>query len=324
MNRKFLSLALCLIFVPFLYCALAHANETAAGIAATGLYFREEKNISIEQEDLYISENKIEVTYLFKNHSNQDIETEIAFPIPNYYYDISGNTFYPMYDDFTVEVNGNKFNYQEEVRAFLKKVECTKLLADIGISAKNFGYMIHDPLKRRPPDEKEDLFANLTEQQKQILLKNKLVKMEGNRAIPAWTVSREYHWTQLFPANNTITIKHSYRPYKSYDVITDTNKFISETCPDKEILAWLNDGHGPKYYRYIDYILTTANNWKQPIKTFNLTVDSGSQKIRKQHGNIYVSSCFEQKLNKIAPTLFKAYLSDFKPSKELTVYFIGR
>jgi Domain of unknown function (DUF4424) len=51
----------------------AYANDGAADVRASGIQFRKEESISVGKEDLYISGDKIEVAYIFKNNSDQDI-----------------------------------------------------------------------------------------------------------------------------------------------------------------------------------------------------------------------------------------------------------
>ncbi|MBI4825928.1 MAG: DUF4424 family protein [Nitrospirae bacterium] len=118
------------------------ANDTVAEITPNGLQFKTEENISIEREDLYISLNKIEVSYIFKNHSDKDITVEVAFPIPPYWGLEVANipySHYPLnFSDFIAEADGKKIDYKKEVRAFSNgnnKVDVTDfpLLLEIGV-----------------------------------------------------------------------------------------------------------------------------------------------------------------------------------------------
>jgi hypothetical protein len=310
-----------IFFTVLLSSYIAGANDSAAGIAATGIYFKEEKNISIEREDLFISEKRIEVTYLFRNHSKKDITTEIAFPIPDYKYDLSDSTFRPMYDDFTVEINGKQIEYREEIKAFVNKTEYTKLLNDMGISIKDFGkidaYLGYDEKKDKAPRPKP-FFDEITKSQQQLLINNKLVILEANVPVPNWKVSRKYYWSQLFPASSTVTIKHSYGPYLSYGYGPNPEQISQDACIDNETLQWLNKMTSSSlatYYTSVDYILTTANNWKQPIKTFHLIINEDSHKKR-------VSTCFPDIIKK-SPYRYEGTISNFVPRQNITVYFMG-
>jgi hypothetical protein len=64
--------------------AVALANDSAASTAAGGIQLRREANISMEKERLTISQDKVKVEYEFLNQTDNDITTEVAFPIPPY------------------------------------------------------------------------------------------------------------------------------------------------------------------------------------------------------------------------------------------------
>ena len=64
---------------------------------------------------------------------------------------------------------------------------------------------------------------------------------------------------------------------------------------------------------WISYILTTANTWKGPIEDFELIVE-------RDPGDL-VTFCWDGPVEKIAPDRFRAKALDFRPTKELTVYF---
>jgi uncharacterized protein DUF4424 len=74
------------------------AIDSPVEIAASGMFFKEEKHISIGAETLSLSEDKIEVNYLFKNNATTDIVTGIAFPMPNYGFYPLESISYPLYD----------------------------------------------------------------------------------------------------------------------------------------------------------------------------------------------------------------------------------
>lgn len=291
----------------------ANSNDSAAGIAANGVYLKEEKSISIEKEDLYISEEKITVAYRFRNLSSSDITTVVAFPMPDYSFDVSGQRWYPMYDDFVVEVNGKPIRHSEEIKAFVNGTDHTKLLENFGISIKRFGDFGQEA------DNKKNYFSTLTQAQRETLLQNKLIIMDGPLPIPAWKVSRKYFWTQTFPHNNDVEVKHTYRPYKGHSYIPSEEKFYQAACIDKDADRWIKGIKGPRYYRYVDYILTTANNWSQPIKNFRLTLDGV-----KSEDTVLVSACFPGKRKKIGPNVYQVTVTNFVPKKNLTVYFIRK
>ena len=290
------------------------ANDSAAGIAATGIYLKQEENISIEKEVLYINVDKVEVSYTFRNHSDHDISTEVAFPMPDYEWG-DPNMPYPLYDDFTVEINGTRVKHQEEIRAFVKKIDYTNLLNELGLSIKKFANFDKFYYSNEPPY----YFDKLTQSQQQILLKNNLVFMDGNLAIPNWRVSRKYYWTQVFPAKSTISIQHSYTPYVGAEYAGPA-KIIPKACIDNKPKQRLKHMGAAQPYLYVDYILTTANNWKRPIKLFHLIIDGTTS--GPHNGNYSdASMCFEKQLKKTGPYRYEVTVPNFIPTKDIRAYF---
>ena len=292
----------------------SYANDSAAEFAAGGIQFKEEKAISIEKEELFISRKKIEVNYLFRNHSKKDITTVIAFPVPEYQCGLSGRQ--PFFDDFVVEVNGRKIQYDKEIRAFVGGKEYTKLLEEMNVSIGDFG---------SGPMEKPDFFSKLSEKDKATLIK---LGIAGNYPVegwPRWTVSKKYHWSQKFPANRTIHIRHTYTPYYGFKPVQfDMNHeeallVLKEACVNKETLEWIRTNgviSGFFHPEWVSYILLTANNWRKPIGSFHLTVENS------QNGRS--SFCLDHKMTRSSPTRQEVFVKDYIPKKNLTVFFFKK
>lgn len=314
-----------------LFCCrtLVLANETAADIGAPGIFFKEEKNISIEQEDLYISQEKVQVKYLFKNHSNKDIQTEIAFPIPEYDYDftVMGSGGHgPDFSDFNVKIDGKDIKYQKEVRALLNGNDVTQILAKLGISIETMGepgissgdQTIGNILNENSFHMR---FSKLPQKDQQSLINAGLVSKNPEIHIPLWTVAIKYHWSQTFPANRTLSISHSYTPHRGYDTLTKGRPdHVTEVCMTPEDKDWLKQAPDYLHIQFVRYILVTANNWKQPIKKFNLILERTSE--RDDPSKWRISTCFEKPLTKSGPARYEANISDYIPSEDITVYYI--
>jgi hypothetical protein len=280
-------------------------NDSGAEMGASGLQFKEEKNISMEREDLYISQEKIEVTYAFKNHSDSDITIEIAFPVPEYTAEDAQRGL--PFDDFMVEVNGNKIKYNSEIHALVNGKDYSKLLKKMGISIHDFGGHSH-PLYK-------DFYRTLSRQDQKTLRKYGLVTESG---YPYWTVSIKHHWTQTFPANSTTAVKHTYTPWWGYFYFftsdpADTDSFIKKACGNPDVTQWIRK-QGQVFVNTVAYILTTARNWRGPIKEFHLVIE------KKKHQ--LVSLCFDGKLNRISDTKFESYIKDYIPKQNLMVYYL--
>ena len=195
--RQTISIALLYLLFMASFLNSATANDSAAEISASGILFKEEKNISIENEDLFISLKKVEVSYVFKNHSDKDISIEVAFPVPEYTAEDAQRGL--PFDDFVVEVNGNKIKNSSEVRALVNGKDQSAVLKQMGISIYDFGGYSHPFYK--------EFYFNLADKGQKALKKAGLVNEDG---YPLWTVSKRYHWTQTFPANKTTAIRLSF------------------------------------------------------------------------------------------------------------------
>ena len=307
---------ICFMMIFFFCKPLAYANETAAEIAASGIVFKEEKNISIEKEDLYISQDKIEVAYVFKNHSSKDIITIVAFPVPDYEYDLTATgdqSGWRDFHNFAVAVNGQKITYLMEAQALFNGRDYAQLIDAMGISVKDYG-------EGDKKDTFHSLFVKLSEENKKTLIDSGLVLFDNGVAFPTWKVSLKYYWKQTFPANSVTSIRHAYKPNNGYDVFSD--KYYSDACIAKDVSKWIRNSTHYVRVRYVKYILVTANNWKQPIKNFHLIVDEPN--LQNNPEGWRISTCFENKLIKISNNRFESHLKDYIPKKDIAVYLFYR
>lgn len=117
------------------------ANDGAVEVAAGGVVFKELHGVTMESEVLKISPEKVEVTFRFRNNTDKDIETNVAFPVPPFgYYAESNHHKIPDFHDFTVFVDGRTIKYDTEIKAIANEKECTDLLKKKGVPFKNVGY----------------------------------------------------------------------------------------------------------------------------------------------------------------------------------------
>jgi hypothetical protein len=334
----------CTLIVLFLslvnFASLSSANDYAVeGFPASGIVARDEANIQIKREDLYISSSKIEVTYLFRNHSNNDIVTEVAFPVPPHTFDPSRRLHYPLHGDFHVIVNGAEFKYQEITRALINGKDCTNLLNKLGISFKDF-----DAAKRQGGLYYK-YFYTLSYAKRKEYIDLGIVKIDETVPEgppekpyygPAWFVETTYHWTQRFPAKSTTTIKHIYTPNpaeirsgdddikrfsnRRHDIDPTKSDLADVLCLDDDLNNWLKARNWMLDTKTVDYILTTANHWKKPIKEFHLIIEADT----RPNSNERVSTCFlRQLLTKVNEKRYELTIKDFEPKEEISVYFMS-
>jgi hypothetical protein len=98
----------------------ASANDSTATLGAGGIVFDKTDAISMDKEDLFISESKIRVAYLFRNTSNKDIRTRVAFPVPefpeNSESDVSVDEHSNNPMNFSVKVDGKPVAFDTEIK----------------------------------------------------------------------------------------------------------------------------------------------------------------------------------------------------------------
>ena len=123
--------------------APAHADDSTATLGAGGLVLEKTDKIALVSEDLYLSPTAVKVSYRFRNLTNADIETNVAFPMP----DVTGSVDMtvampqPAKDNFlgfVTRVDGKQVDSQVEQRAFLTaegkpEVEITERLKSLRV-----------------------------------------------------------------------------------------------------------------------------------------------------------------------------------------------
>jgi len=320
-----------------LFCRLTLANDgSAEATAVGGIVLKREARISMEKERLTVGRDRVTVEYEFLNTTNQDITVEVAFPIPGYGL---GSRYSPSFHGdlggWHVWVEGKELKYQTEVKAVADPspavpgnsdgLDQAQLLRRMSIDIESFGHFQADGYIT--PD-----VQRLSKAQQEELTRSGLL----DQGLPSWTVWKTYHWQQRFPAHKILLVKHEYAPelglryLDAASLRNDTkeqNATLSDSCVDptlrsKLIVAVPNDngfgGGGVLPTTWVDYILTTANTWKTPIKDFELVVERPKPKGRLSS---YVSFCWDGKVEPQGPDMFVARSANFVPKHELRVMF---
>lgn len=336
--------ALCSVFM-FLGSA-TYGNDSAASTALGGIQLRKEARVAMRKERLTIGIGKVTVEYEFLNGSDSDITTEVAFPIPPYGVTFSAGGI-RVFDDFRVWVEGKEFRYQTESRAKLGSRDYSELLQRLGVDIASLG---HFDDSGQEPYSKD--FRRLTKDNQEQLVKAGLFDAEDK--FPQWTVEKLYHWSQVFPAHKVVHVRHQYEPGIGFMLVQAT--FLDKKERDRQISgekdsvalqSWIQDARqietacvepklakalaaatarlqtkqnnndqGYLQMQWVDYILTTANSWKTPINDFELLVERPSP-------GWFVSFCWNGPVERVDATHFRAKATDFVPSKELHVAFLG-
>jgi Domain of unknown function (DUF4424) len=311
---------------------VAIADDGAASIAAGGIVMTREPRITMAKEVLYISEGKVRVDYDFRNDTDSDITTEVAFPIPDYDLDM-GNISPSMqgFDDFKLWVDGKPVHYIVEAKAMVKGRDYSALLRSMGVDIASYGHSTDN--------DTQPQIQKLSPAQKAQLTKAGVIDKEFGE--PNWKVRKKYYWTQTFPAHGIVHIRHEYSPQLgnsnsiAYGTLLTTGKAnkddyeLASVCPAPELLQTLRqDTRRPHHVvsiEYVDFILTTANTWKTPIEDFTLDVERPPLDKDPNHpatGVNYLSFCWDGPIEKVDADHFRAHKGNFVPSKELRIGFL--
>jgi hypothetical protein len=107
----------------------------------------------------------------------------------------------------------------------------------------------------------------------------------------------------------------------------DQPRLLRDSCVEpstqKSIFSRAN-GVGYVDTSWVDYILTTANSWKTPIKRFELIVERGPKRDLGYYDDWdYASFCWDGPVKKVGPYRYEASATHFVPKRELKVLFLA-
>lgn len=280
MLKNFLCVC-CLISLPL----ALFPNDTAGTILPTGgVVFEKQDGIKMQTEALYIRPGQIEVNYLFKNTTDKDITTQIFFPLPDMpaveeYLGDEAHDF-----KFKLWVNGKPKTYQTH---WVVKQNDTDITKDISI-------LFYRPEEVITDQELDRRIQTLPEETRQKLQGKKIIewgwtldrakgeiqtwKMPDNAS---WQKQISYSWQQTFPARQTIAVRHTYTPTAIYNnEDAPFSSCINRKDEEYQKFIYIPENESKNSWphlrarNYLEYILTTANNWQGSIESFNLLVES--------------------------------------------------
>jgi hypothetical protein len=299
------------------------ANDSTAELATGGLVFTKSSDIEMQSEDLFISMKEVRVQYHFYNHSDRDIATKIAFPMPDIPYGVSDFNFAIPTDDpqnilgFATTVNNRPIAALVEQKAILGGTDETEVLRNLGV-----------PVAPQLSQKYDFLSQETWDKLVRLGLIEDTPRSEGYIQ-PQWTLKTTYFWQQTFPAHQEITIDHRYLPsvgsvvpMTASDILRvpmnlqiDRSKGLNRFCIDQAFLnAMVKSPHPTWEQHFLAYVLVTGANWSGPIKNFRLTVDKGSP-------DNLVSFC-GRGVHKISSTQFEIDASNFIPVSNLAVLIL--
>jgi hypothetical protein len=301
--------------------APALADDSSAALKAGGLVFVKQADIRMASEDLYISPKEVKVRYEFANDGKADVDTIVAFPMPDidvrqFWYEPLGTTLdsQPNFMGFALTVDGRKLDAAVEERAELNGRDVTAKVRAAGLPINIVGRALVDKIDKMPAAERKRLAAE------------GILEVDGDDAHPHWIAKTRYWWHQKFPAGKTVVIAHRYQPVTGQfffglnDLTSQETNFAGTYCIDAPTAAAIRariaqrDPGGPTGQYLIGYqtefVLKTAANWKGPIGHFRLTLD------KLKPGNL-LSLCWDGALKKTGATTFEAVRDGFAPPRDI-------
>ncbi len=319
----------------------AFANDSLAVLGAGGLELTTSPDIVMESEELYLSPRQIRVRYVFRNDSDKNITTRVAFPLPYVPFGPAENVALPRdHDDnfvgFSVMSNGQSIEPVLEQRAIdpAKNENNPKVERQAGIDITAKVLEAGLPINANLPSWKEKLHAMPRDVLKRLVQQEILYDGGGgDDDIEAqWVLRATYHWEQIFPAHQKVVLEHSYQPVVggSYLDVTSgklngLSKYRQDYCLDSTGTAGLQHLAGKAVKARpndalvmadeVSYILTTGANWKGPIGDFALTID-------KVDPDAVLSLCIDG-IKKTGPTTFKVQRSNFTPKEDIRFVVFG-
>jgi hypothetical protein len=295
----------------FAICS-AKANDSSVELATGGLVFAKNTAIEMLSEDLLISAEIIKVRYRFRNKSNSDVTTYVAFPLPDLKLDPVDNFVIPTDDSknflgFTTRISGIPVRTSVEQKIYVNGRDETQVLNRLGI-----------PLS---PYVANDL-EKLSSQDRMALMRIGLIDEHG---FPLWTLKTNFYWEQRFQAGRDTVIEHRYKPSIGTTIpvgnLPIVNRLQGEYrhkyCVESDFIRDVaNDGRHYFNEQRIEYVLKTGSNWSGPIREFRLVVDKGAP-------DNLVSFCGEN-VRKIGPTQFEMKKTNFVPQRNLALLILQR
>ncbi|MBI1208787.1 MAG: DUF4424 domain-containing protein [Azospirillum sp.] len=320
-----------------LFAGAAAANDSTGFQGTTGIELSTTDDIRMMSEDLRIGLDQIRVSYVFRNVSDHPVETLVAFPLPEL--DLSRGLTEPNWGfptdnrdflNFQLWIDERPLAPSLERRAFYQGREVTRELEAAGaldlVPWKPGGY--DEQAKALAPSALERL------------RRAGLIQEGEDQNTPQWQLRTRYFWRQSFPAGAEVRVRHVYQPFVGSALIGNVTevdgravvgRFIGEAetpagdryCLDsatRRALAAVQSRHPdeamPFYAAEIEYILTTARNWRGPIGSFHLTLDKGAPE------NI-LSLCWTG-LKKTGPTTFESTIANFVPDRDIRMLVFVR
>jgi hypothetical protein len=319
-------LAAALVGLAALAGAPAWADDSSAALGAGGVVLTQSADIRMAAEDLYVSPGAVRIRFEFVNDSTKDIDTIVAFPLP----DIDTYRFWgsPLgtttadpvnFVGFEVVADGKRVPVTVEQRAMFEGRDVTDIVKAAGAPVNS--------LTGDGPKRIDGLSAAGLKQ----LQRANLIERDGSDTITKWIARTKIYWHQHFPAGRPVVLMQRYQPVTGQSFFSEfelngkndedarywqqnfcldgpTRSAIAAKLVESKKADPLNGGLLNAFTT--DYILVTGNNWKGPIGRFHLTLD-------KLAADNILSMCWDGTLKKTGSATFEAVRENFAPAGDI-------
>src|SRR5215472_15843243 len=158
------------------HCFPSLADDSSAVLGAGGFVLTKSANIRMAREDLKISPNSVRVRYEFVNDGGKDVDTIVAFPLPDIdLYEFSGSPLGTVRDQtpnfvaFELTVDGRRVRTTAEEKAVYKGKDVSATIQAAGLPINMAGT---DLFKRLP---------KLSVEARRALVRADLLEIDGPR-----------------------------------------------------------------------------------------------------------------------------------------------
>jgi Domain of unknown function (DUF4424) len=336
MKQPIFNVALCLAALAS--ASNASANDSVASINLGGLTLSPSALVTMDSEDLYLSENRVRVRYKFTNTGSRAEHLLISFPLPvpseMEREESLASGMYQEWDqlDFKTLIDGKPAPLSRHDVPLVRGTSVESRVKALGWPVLFWEDATFSARLNALPEE---ISAKLVAEG--LLIDDADNGGGGVRNLrPGWYVQTHVTRHQTFPAGATITVEHSYKPFVGGSASSSLNRDIRDEtmkgpdglaaafCVDKPFLA----AYDRKMYgtlakanpditvvqSWMGYVLKSGANWAGPIKKFRLVVDKG-------RADNLVSFCMSG-AKKISPTQFEIVKTNFEPTKDLDILFL--
>ncbi|WP_374309024.1 DUF4424 family protein [Methylocella sp.] len=315
----------------------ARADEGSIELPVGGLVLARSPDVSIEEETLSISPDRVSVAYRVVSRAPAPVTLALKFALPDIdLSDADADYAIPGSDplnfvDFHASVDGRPVRFDGAQRALLDGRDVTGELKAAGLPAALIGADARARLAGLAPDARARL------------LEAGLLTQLGADAAgapiygPTWTLATVFTRKHVFAPGAAVEVEHRYRTSLGGGPDTPLRKGLRETdaispmveryrkdyCLNEDFFRSLDKlaGASPANEarlkeRRIAYALTQGAASAGPVKSFRLHVDKGRP-------DRLVSFCFDN-VRKVSPTAFEAQAENFTPTRDLKILLVGR